>query len=122
MSSDQGEPSGRGWPLYIGLILKDFRDSRIYVKTHGTFEKYCADRLQLTRARVDQLTRAATIAENIKTVGVAPTLESQVRPLRTLSPENQRKVWAVAVENNPHPSRAELELIIRVMGLKEGAQ
>lgn len=70
------------------------RDERLYRATHDTFEAYCRERWSMSRFRAQQLISAAGVVENLfTTVNIKPTNEAQVRPLTTLSPENQRVVW-----------------------------
>jgi hypothetical protein len=90
----------RGFYL-AGLALKQLRDRRLYRESYATFEIYCRDRFDFTRATAYYLIGAAKVIENLKCqqfVDIFPTKESQCRPLMTLPPEKQKKVWLKAIE------------------------
>jgi hypothetical protein len=92
----------------VGNALLEIRDSRLYRNTHSTFEKYCRDQWDISKTHANRLINAAGVVANLKRhqVGVMPTHESQVRPLTSLEPEQQRKVWTKAVkECQSLPSR-----------------
>jgi hypothetical protein len=57
----------------------------------------------MSRPRAYQLIEAAGIASNLSTQvdNQRPVSEKQIRPLASLSPENQRTVWAQAVGSKP---------------------
>jgi hypothetical protein len=98
--------------IEVGEALLHIRDERLYRATHTTFEEYCRERWNMSRPRAYQLIDAANIAANLST-GVdiaAPTSERQVRPLAPLSPEDQRTVWAQAVEESNGEQPAPLTL------------
>jgi hypothetical protein len=84
-----------------GVALTQIREQRLYRKTHSSFEKYCRDRFDFTRAAARYLIGAAEVVNNLKCkqfVYTFPTKESQCRPLLGLTPELQRKVWLEAVK------------------------
>jgi hypothetical protein len=64
-----------------------------------------------------RLIEAAEVAENISASGpIGPVSESQVRELKNLKPEQQRKVWKEASEtaNTPgKPTAKEVEAVVR---------
>lgn len=89
--------------VHVGNALLEIRDSRLYRTSHGTFEDYCRERWQMSRPRAYQLIEAAEVVGNLSTiVDIAPTTESQARPLTVLQPEAQREVWQRAVETAPN--------------------
>jgi hypothetical protein len=70
--------------------------------THDTFEVYCRERWSMSRPKAYRLMDAAQIADNLSPMGdnPSPVNERQLRPLASLSPEDQRTVWEQAVEEN----------------------
>jgi hypothetical protein len=54
----------------------------------------------MSRPRAYQLIEAATISDNLSTIVDKPTHESQLRPLASLAPEDQRTVWKQAVKES----------------------
>ncbi len=88
----------------VGMALLEIREAKLYRGTHGTFERYCADRWQFTDRRARMLIDAAGAVEHLKTgtiVPVLPATESQARPLTQLKPERQREAWQEAVATAP---------------------
>jgi hypothetical protein len=69
----------------------------LYRATHDTFEVYCRERWSMSRHYANRLIEASSIAENLVPVGTIPTTERQLRPLASLSPEDQRAVLEQAL-------------------------
>jgi phage N-6-adenine-methyltransferase len=87
----------------VGSALLAIRDGKLYRAEFGTFEDYCQDRWNMTHRRANQLVQAAEVASNLGTVvPVLPASERQARPLAPLAPEQQREVWAIAVDTAPN--------------------
>jgi phage N-6-adenine-methyltransferase len=86
----------------VGNALLEIRDGRLYRTTHGTFEDYCRERWGMVRRHADRLIEAASVAENLRPIGLIPATESQARPLTHLPPDLQREVWQQAVETAPN--------------------
>lgn len=57
------------------------------------------------RDKADRLIAAAQAVENLTPIGVKPTTESVVRPLVSLSPEEQREAWQLAAGKAESESR-----------------
>ena len=104
-----------------GSSLAELKDRRLYRSTHSSFEKYCQDRFGMKRRHPYRLIDAAKVVDNILKVcpigtqnnrdanlptQILPTSERQVRPLTKLSANEQRQVWARAIEvaGNKAPS------------------
>lgn len=104
-----------------GSSLAELRARRLYRSTHSSFEKYCQDRFGMKRRHPYRLIDAAKVVDNILKVcpigtqnnrdanlptQILPTSERQVRPLTKLSANEQRQVWARAIEvaGNKAPS------------------
>jgi len=93
---------GIGTFMEVGTALLAIREGRLYRDQYGTFEDYCRERWGFHRSRAYQLMDAAQIALNVSTiVDTKPITESELRPLRTLEPEQQRAAWQRAVETAP---------------------
>lgn len=93
-----------------GRSLAQLRDRRLYRNTHSSFEQYCRDRFGFQRRHSYQLIDAAQTIDNlIELLGVdngcapvahiLPTKERQVRPLTSLTPNQQKEAWVSAIAN-----------------------
>jgi hypothetical protein len=104
--------------IEVGTALLAIRDQRLYRATHKSFEDYCHDRWQMGRSRSYQLIDAAQVAGNVSTIvdTPKPTHESQLRPLTSLEPQEQRSAWtqAVAESNGKQPTAAKVKEVVRV--------
>lgn len=101
----------------VGNALLTIRDKRLYRDEYGTFEAYCQERWGWTRQHANRTIAAAEIVRNLEPMGsisgpvtfqnsqyrvtVCPTSERQIRSLTSLEPEQQREIWALAVETAP---------------------
>ncbi|NBD15482.1 MAG: hypothetical protein GVY04_04855 [Cyanobacteria bacterium] len=93
-----------------GKSLAQLRDRGLYRSTHSSFEQYCRDRFGFQRRHSYQLIDAAKTVDNlIQLLGVEdgcapmdhilPTKERQVRPLTSLTPQEQKEAWMSAIAN-----------------------
>lgn len=84
----------------VGQALLEIRDGRLYRADYGTFENYCRDRWGFVQQHATRLIRASEAMINLKSepIGSLPVVESQVRPLTRLEPEQQREAWQEAVK------------------------
>lgn len=83
----------------VGRALRQIRDRGLYRDTHKTFEDYCEERWEMSRAEAYRQIGAASVIEDISTASpkLLPTTISQTRPLQKLkTPEERRKVWELA--------------------------
>lgn len=87
-----------GWKtfLQVGEALNEIKESRLYRKTHPSFEEYCQDIWGWTRQRAYALIRSISTAEVMATVGVTVENERQARALRPV---------AIEVARTPVPQR-----------------
>jgi hypothetical protein len=86
----------------VGRALLVIRDQRLYRQSHATFEVYCRERWELSRTYAYQLVEASQVVDHVSAVSdVVPANEAQARPLASLPPERQVKVWQEAVETAP---------------------
>jgi len=99
-----------------GAALATIRDTKLYRKTHKTFEEYCEKRWNLKQSRAYQLIDAAGVVTNLRgsTIVELPRNEAQTRPLSTLSVADQSLVWQQAVETAPEgkPTAAHVERMV----------
>lgn len=65
----------------VGSALMEIRDERLYRETHGTFERYLAERWGLSRAHGYRMIEAAHVAELVSPTGDIPPNERQAREL-----------------------------------------
>lgn len=89
----------------VGNALLKIRDGKLY-RQYGekvTFKTYLKDRWSLDEVRAYQLMNGAETVENLKTKQLFsfPVNEAQVRPLTTLDPEDQIKVWQEVLDVKP---------------------
>jgi phage N-6-adenine-methyltransferase len=90
----------------VGSALSEIRDNRLYRASHGTFEDYCRERWGMVASRARQLIGAAQAVGNLESVTtVTPKIESQVRPLVSLEPAQQREAWTEAMQKAESESR-----------------
>ena len=99
----------------VGEALGRIRDERLYKAEYDTFEEYCRERWQLSKARVYQLVNASQVNHNLSTtVDFLPQTESQTRPLALLEPEHQAEAWQQAVNNsNGQPTAKQVKQAVR---------
>ncbi len=118
----------RSWAHFLDdtcVRLARIRDTRSYRETHGTFEQFCLEVLDVGDRRGRQLAAAGEIFRNLigppaaapgrsgqydRNPGsgasgtspqpVLPTSERQLRPLAGLPKEEQREIWKEAVEES----------------------
>lgn len=86
-----------------GTALRELRDRRLYRSTHQTFEEYCRDRFEMTRAAAYYLIDAATVMDNLllkcqQIVDIFPTKESHCREVGKLEPDKQPDAWIELVK------------------------
>ena len=66
------------------------RDRRLYRETHATFEQYCNERWERGRNYVNKLILAGETQAYLSNLGtVVPKNEAQLRPITSLSPDQQ---------------------------------
>lgn len=84
----------------VGNALATIRDARLYRADYATFEAYCQDRWGLKQSRAYQFIDAAGVINNLRssTIVELPQNEAQARPLTHLPPDDQSRVWQLAVE------------------------
>jgi hypothetical protein len=84
----------------IGAALVRIRDARLYREHYSTFEAYCRERWDFSKSTANRFISAVEVIHNLESakVKIVPAVESQVRPLTLLKPNQQRRVWAQVVE------------------------
>jgi hypothetical protein len=90
--------SGERSHVETGRALAKIRDERLYRDHHKTFEAYCRGRWGFSRKRAYQLMGAAERATLLSTIvdTVAPSNESQVRPLVGRPDDEAIEIWKLA--------------------------
>ena len=88
--------------VHVGNALLEIRDARLYRQEFGTFEDYCRERWGFKRSYAYELIDAADTMANLSGIPDTPKSVSQLRPLTTLEPAQQREAWAKAVETAPN--------------------
>lgn len=87
----------------VGNALMAIRDGRLYRQSHATFEDYCQSRWSMTRGYANEIIRAANVVQNLDGIpsNLLPQSVHQVRPMTTLTPDQQREAWREVVETAP---------------------
>lgn len=86
----------------VGNALLKIRDEKLYRQEFKTFEQYCQNKWQIQRAYAYRLMEASEVVSNLSPIGdKLPTTETQVRPLTTLDPQDQIKVWQEVLDVKP---------------------
>lgn len=109
--------------MAVGEALAEIRDGRLYRISHATFEDYCNEEWQMTRANASLLIGAAKVGENLSTIVdiPKPVRESQARQLTRLpEPEQQREAWTAAVESagGEQPTAKQVEAAVETVKAK----
>lgn len=108
----------------VGLALAEIKQDRLYRENYDTFEAYCRDRYSLARRTAYQYIESAATVDNLKECAQLehkPTLESHLRPLNNLTPEDQRTAW-LEVEAAAQGDRITAALVQRVVKQVFGEQ
>jgi hypothetical protein len=96
----------RGLDTYIavGEALMAIRDQRLYRQTHRGFDAYVRERWPQfqTRRQADRLIAAASVAADLRPIGLTVANESQARVLAPLAPEERRQAMQAATAANPN--------------------
>jgi len=96
----------------VGKALTEIRDDRLYQENYQSFEGYCLERWNISRPHAYRLIDAAEVVQNLSPIGDIPLHESQLRPLKGLSPEQQRDIWAKATAKSPNPTASEVQAAV----------
>src|SRR5208337_4665059 len=90
-----------------GLALIKIHDKRLYRSTHRTFDDYLRERWGFVARHGYRIMQAARVVHNLTDAthgsdraAIVPTNERQVRPITKLPPEDQRAIWADAVQSS----------------------
>lgn len=87
----------------VGAALMAIKRQKLYRAAHRTFEEYCAQTWNIGHSSAYRMIEAAEVKENLSPIGDKfPDNESQARALTGLAPDQQRQVWAKAVETAPN--------------------
>ncbi len=87
-----------------GKALGIIRDKRLYRAKWATFEGYLEARWRISSSYASRLMEAAEIVARLEGLP-EPTTESQVRPLASVHPEQQRETWEKVVATVPEEQR-----------------
>jgi hypothetical protein len=84
-----------------GTTFAKIRDSRCLriVLGYPTFAQYCRFRWNVSPRHVNRIIAAANVAENVRCNGCVPLTERHARLLTSLTPENQRLSWLIAMRS-----------------------
>lgn len=83
----------------VGTALADIRDRELYRAEHGSFEAYCQQRWQMSRAHAYRMIEAAEVVSPIGDTNLPlPANEGQARELARVPEPERAEVWAATVE------------------------
>ena len=101
----------------VGTALAEIRDSHLYRKDYGTFEAYCKDKWDMSKAYAHRLIGSAQVYENLSPIGdIQPINEAQARPLAKLeTPELQQEAWDMVVETAAPDGKVTAKLVKSVV-------
>jgi hypothetical protein len=86
----------------VGAALIAIKTQKLYRANYRTFEEYCAEKWHIGHSSAYRMIEAAEIRDNLSPIGdKLPENESQARALNGLEPDQQRQVWAKAVDTAP---------------------
>lgn len=88
--------------IRAGNALMRIRDSKLYRKTHDTFEAYCKEKWGMSVRFAQMKMSAAKVTQEIKANNCSrlPETESQARPLAQLKPDEQADAWQEALDTS----------------------
>lgn len=101
--------------IQVGGALFEIKESRLYRIEHGTFEEYCKDKWNMSKAFAFRQIAAAKTTRNLSPIGdIKPQTESQARPLTKLPAEQQPEAWKEAVERagGEQPTAKQVEAVV----------
>lgn len=102
------------WRMEAAKALVVIRDKRLYRAEFPSFEKYAQERWGYERAYVYHLCQWGETVANLSTIGGAlPERESHARPLYSLSPADQQRVWKQVVAKTSTPTARDVEQVAR---------
>jgi hypothetical protein len=93
----------KGLPIFLetGRALLEIRDRRLYRGDYPTFEKYCSEKLGMSRSRAYQLMQHVEVQKNLSTVVDKDNLPIEERVTRSLSrwlPDRQIETYQRALK------------------------
>jgi len=87
------------------MALKEVHDLRLYRIKGPSFHEYCAKTWNISGRRGEQLVAAGRVIENLNanscSYPMLPFNESMIRPLTSLEPAQQVRIWQEAVSTAP---------------------
>ena len=85
----------------VGRALLRIQEAQLYRGSYSTFDEYCKDRWEMSRAHAYRLIESAKVVEDVSETGTAPTREAQARPLSKLrNPQARRDAWTEAQKSS----------------------
>jgi len=100
----------------VGSALLQIRDGRLYRQEYKTFEEYCQKRWEMGRGTANRYISANNSAKLLEPIGSKiPLSESQLRPLASLDPKEQKQVWkrAIQIAGNQPPTGLQVREAVR---------
>lgn len=101
----EGLEVGRRAFAAIGHALREIRDDKLYLGSHGSFETYCRERWGFSRQHayrmIDGADVVALLSPRTDADPPAPQHEKHARPLASLPPAARADAWREAVETAP---------------------
>lgn len=89
----------------VGKALARIRDAELYKGSHGTFELYCRDKFNLSKAHAYRMIEGAKIVKSVSPIGDKIKTEAVVRPLTNVPIPQRKKVLKQAIETAKEEDR-----------------
>lgn len=89
-----------------GAALAEVRDDKLYREDYGTFEDYCREMFQVTRAHAYRLIEAADLKGDLSPIGDKITNEAQARELAKVPEGRREEVLKQVSTNGPITAKA----------------
>lgn len=89
----------------VGNAFVAIKQRKLYRAEYRTFEEYCREKWKISQQHAHRMIDAAAVVDNLKSSPIGellPENENQARALTGLEPDQQRQVWAKAVDTAPN--------------------
>ncbi len=105
----------------LGSALREIRDNRLYrISLLNSFEEYTKKRWAMGKSHAYRLIEACNVIDSLSPIGdILPENESQVRPLVSLTPLEQKNIWRQFLDSGLELTAANISRL--VSGLNKSA-
>lgn len=101
----------------VGKALIEIRNRKLYRVDYRTFEQYCRERWNISRAHAYRMIDAAEVVDNLSPNRgqILPANELQARALKAAPPEQRQEIWQKAIDasNGSQPTAKQITHVIQ---------